>query len=620
MLRNGQVFAGYTVEGLLGRGGMGSVYLARHPRLPRRIALKLLNQELFADSEIRARFEREADLAAQLDHANIVTVFDRGIEDEQLWISMQYIDGVDGDSIDVRALEPAQAVRIIAETARALDFAHRRGVLHRDVKPANILVERSDDPGPARVLLTDFGIARLLNDTGRLTRTGTFVATLAYASPELLSGANIGHQTDQYSLACSLFRLLTGTGPFDATNPVALIQGHMQSPPPLLSAIRPGLPHELDAILVRAMAKRVEDRYGSCGEFADAAVAAFAGPVSVPAPPPAPSPPTVVLPTPPGPQLWFPTPAPARALPAVPNRLAMTGKSGLGFGVCVRAIAFDPGGRVLTSIDSVDKVRRWDLTTDATTTKSLAGSHDPIAVAAFFPDGRQLVTGGGGTAQVWDSTTGRPADAAFVGHNRWVWAVACSRDGGRVATASADQTVRIWAVATGAQIGDAAALRTSQAAGALAFSPDGRYLACGSSADEVRLLDTHTCRIVWSSRSTDAVPANSAVVSVAFSPDGRVVAAGSSDGSLRFWDLPRGRLIGSAAGEHHKTIHSLAFRADGTLLATGSADKTVRFWDPTTGKEIGQALTALSPIWSVAFSPDGGSLAVAAGKSVQVWK
>ncbi|MGX1776441.1 serine/threonine-protein kinase [Nocardia brasiliensis] len=266
-----ETFAGYTIERLLGRGGMGSVYLARHPRLPRMTALKLLNPEVFHDKEIRTRFEREADLVARLDHPNIVTVYDRGVEDEQLWISMQYIDGTDAAAVDAAMLAPGRAVQIVAETAKALDFAHSRGVLHRDVKPANILLEGTGGGAQGRVFLTDFGIARFRDDTGRPTQTGTFTATLAYASPEQLSGALLDHRSDQYSLACTLFRLLTGTVPFDATNPVAVIQGHLQAPPPPVSRFRPGLPPALDAVLARAMAKRAEDRFGSCTEFATAA-------------------------------------------------------------------------------------------------------------------------------------------------------------------------------------------------------------------------------------------------------------------------------------------------------------------------------------------------------------
>ncbi|MFQ6327198.1 protein kinase domain-containing protein [Nocardia sp. CWNU-33] len=284
MLASGDVFAGYVIDRQLGRGGMGSVYLAKHPRLPRMTALKLLNREMFFDKEVRARFEREADLVAQLDHPNIVTVYDRGLDDEQLWISMQYIDGIDAASVDPKTLPPERAVQIIKETADALDYAHGMGVLHRDVKPANILLARSGAGRGERVYLTDFGIARLRDDTGHLTQTGTFTATLAYASPEQLTGATLDHRSDQYSLACSLFWLFTGTGPFAATNPAAVIQGHLQAAPPALSSARPGLPYALDSVLARAMAKRPEDRYASCSEFAAAARHALTNP-SVPSMP-----------------------------------------------------------------------------------------------------------------------------------------------------------------------------------------------------------------------------------------------------------------------------------------------------------------------------------------------
>lgn len=280
MLANGDVFAGYVIDRELGRGGMGSVYLAKHPRLPRMTALKLLNREMFFDKEVRARFEREADLVARLDHPGIVTVYDRGLEDEQLWISMHYIDGIDAASVDPRRLPPERAVQIIKETADALDYAHGMGVLHRDVKPANILLARSTGGRGERVYLTDFGIARLRDDTGHLTQTGTFTATLAYASPEQLTGASLDHRSDQYSLACTLFWLFTGHGPFQATNPAAVIQGHLQSPPPALSSVRPGLPQALDGVLAKAMAKRPDDRFASCSEFAAAAQQALSVPSS----------------------------------------------------------------------------------------------------------------------------------------------------------------------------------------------------------------------------------------------------------------------------------------------------------------------------------------------------
>ncbi|WP_330182454.1 protein kinase [Nocardia sp. NBC_01503] len=307
MLNNGDVFAGFTIERLLGQGGMGSVYLARHPRLGRLTALKLLNRELFADREIRARFEREADLVAQLDHPNIVEVYDRGSEDEQLWISMQYIDGVDAAGVNVTQLPPERAVQIIEGVAEALDYAHTRGVLHRDVKPANIILARAVAGHGERVFLTDFGIARLREDSTHLTQRGMFTATLAYASPEQMTGAHLDHTTDQYSLACALYWLLIGAGPYDSPHPAELIRGHLQLLPPPVSLRRPGLTQAMDAVLTKAMAKRPVDRFPSCADFAKAARRAL---TSGPVPYPAAAPYTVAPPT-------YGAP-PAAAYPAAP--------------------------------------------------------------------------------------------------------------------------------------------------------------------------------------------------------------------------------------------------------------------------------------------------------------
>ncbi|MFC9663573.1 serine/threonine-protein kinase [Nocardia sp. NPDC127606] len=270
----GTVFAGYRIDRLLGRGGMGTVYLAAHPRLPRQVALKLLNRELYSDDEVRGRFEREADVSAHLDHPGIVSVLDRGVEDSLMWISMQYVDGRDASVFRGEPLDPARAIGIITQTAEALDYAHDRGVLHRDVKPANILLapSRSGD----RVLLTDFGIARLRGDARQLTRTGAFLATLAYASPEQLSGVPVDHRSDQYSLGCTLFTLLTGQSPFPADNPGAVVAAHLTKPVPRASAMIDDLSPGIDAVIARVMAKEPAERFDSCVEFAQAATAALA--------------------------------------------------------------------------------------------------------------------------------------------------------------------------------------------------------------------------------------------------------------------------------------------------------------------------------------------------------
>ncbi|MET9216966.1 serine/threonine-protein kinase, partial [Nocardia sp. NPDC003239] len=322
MLDIGEVFAGFTIERMLGQGGMGTVYLARHPRLDRLTALKLLNRDLFADERVRARFEREADLAAGLDHPGIVTVFDRGTEGEQLWISMQYVDGIDAATVDPMALPPERAVQIIEGVADALDYAHGRGVLHRDVKPANILLARSSGGQGERVFLTDFGIARLRADSTHLTQQGMFTATLAYASPEQMTGAELDHRSDQYSLACALYWLLTGVAPFDSPDPNEIIRGTLYLNPPPLALRRQGLPPALDAVLAAAMAKYPAARFDSCAAFAKAARQALTSntPPSLPRPPantPTFYPPAPAGPYPPQPPGYGPTPA--QPIPPTPH-------------------------------------------------------------------------------------------------------------------------------------------------------------------------------------------------------------------------------------------------------------------------------------------------------------
>ncbi|WP_330228774.1 serine/threonine protein kinase [Nocardia sp. NBC_00508] len=277
MLQTGDVFAGYVIQRVLGRGGMGTVYSARHPRLPRLTALKLLKRELYADADIRRRFEREADLVSRLDHPNIVTVFDRGAEDQQLWISMQYVPGADASCADVDVLAPGRAVQIVADTAAALDFAHANQVLHRDVKPANILLAKAPIGQPERVLLTDFGIAGVRGADTTIGSSGSITATLAFGAPEQLIGQPLDDRADQYSLACTLFWMLTGAPPYPGANPAAVVNSHLYAPIPVLSRVRPGLPPALDPVLARAMAKRPADRFASCAEFAAAARYALAG-------------------------------------------------------------------------------------------------------------------------------------------------------------------------------------------------------------------------------------------------------------------------------------------------------------------------------------------------------
>ncbi|CPR07929.1 anchored-membrane serine/threonine-protein kinase PknF [Mycobacterium bohemicum DSM 44277] len=265
------MFAGYTIIRRLGAGGMGEVYLAQHPRLPRRDALKILPRHLTADDEFRQRFNREADLAASLYNEHIVGIHDRGEFDGQLWISMDYVEGTDAAKL-LRTKYPsgmpkAEVVEIVSAVADALDYAHARGLLHRDVKPANILVT---DPSPRRrILLADFGIARELGDISGLTATNMLVGTTAYCAPEQLQGLDLDGRADQYALGCTAFDLLAASAPFRNSNPAVVITQHLSAPPPRISERRPELA-ELDGPIAKAMAKKPDDRYPTCTDFAAA--------------------------------------------------------------------------------------------------------------------------------------------------------------------------------------------------------------------------------------------------------------------------------------------------------------------------------------------------------------
>ena len=265
-------FDGYTVLRPLGSGGMAEVYLAQHPRLPRQDALKILSEDITADGDFRQRFQREAELAAALWHPNIVAVHDRGEFDGQLWIAMDYVDGTDAARLVKDRYPAGMPIRdvcaVVAAVAAALDYAHSQGLLHRDVKPANILVADLKD-GKRRILLADFGIARPLGDISGLTATGFVMGTVTYAAPEQLMGGHIDGRADQYALAATTFHLLTGVPPYEHSNPVAVISRHLTAPLPKLSERRPELTN-LDEVLSKGLAKHPDDRFERCGDFAAA--------------------------------------------------------------------------------------------------------------------------------------------------------------------------------------------------------------------------------------------------------------------------------------------------------------------------------------------------------------
>jgi serine/threonine-protein kinase len=269
----GGVLAGFRIERLLGRGAMGAVYLGEDVHLRRKVAIKVLAPELAADERFRKRFLVESQLAASLDHPNIVPIYAAGEEGGLLYLAMRYVEGYDfRELVDSTpaGLDPALALRLLAPVADALDAAHALGLVHRDVKPANVLVAAETE----QPYLCDFGLARHATSAESLTGTQGFVGTIAYIAPEQIASGNVDARADVYSLGCVLFECLAGTPPFPRDGELQVIFAHVNEPPPLLTAARPVLPPQIDAVVQKALAKEPDERYSTCSELvAEAATA-----------------------------------------------------------------------------------------------------------------------------------------------------------------------------------------------------------------------------------------------------------------------------------------------------------------------------------------------------------
>lgn len=277
-LQPGTEVAGYRIERTLGRGGMSVVYLAEHDWLQRRVALKILAPQLAEDERFRERFVRESRLAASLDHPNVIPIYEAGASGGDLFIAMRYVEGTDLRTLlhDDGALEPVRAADIVRQIAAALDAAHEQGLVHRDVKPGNVLLarHRGSEVGE-HVYLSDFGLTKRSASDSGITGTGQFVGTLDYAAPEQFKGGTPDERTDVYSLGCVLFECLTGEPPFTSENDAGLMYAHLQEPPPSVTGSQPGLPRAIDGVVAKAMAKAPPDRYSAAGALANEAAHAL---------------------------------------------------------------------------------------------------------------------------------------------------------------------------------------------------------------------------------------------------------------------------------------------------------------------------------------------------------
>jgi CHASE2 domain-containing sensor protein/predicted Ser/Thr protein kinase len=266
------IIAGYRIEQAIGRGGMGVVYRARQLALERPVAIKLIATERAQDPVFRARFERESRLAASIEHPNVIPVYEAGEDDGLLFIAMRLVEGTDLAELLERAgeLEPARTVRLIGQLAGALDAAHAHGLVHRDVKPANVLLTRDE-----HLYLTDFGVAKHIGAGEGVTQAGQWVGTLDYLAPEQIRGEAVGQSADIYALSGVLHRCLTGEVPYPRENDAAKLWAHVNAPPPAPSRVRPGLPLAIDEVIVRGMAKDPTARFHSAAELASACAQAL---------------------------------------------------------------------------------------------------------------------------------------------------------------------------------------------------------------------------------------------------------------------------------------------------------------------------------------------------------
>jgi WD40 repeat protein len=610
VLGAGSRVAGYRLEEQVGAGGMAVVYRARDERLGRLAALKIMAPAMAADALFRQRFTRESRAAAAVDHPHIIPVYEAGEAAGVLFIAMRFVSGGDVGSLLFREgpLSPARAVSIISPVASALDAAHAAGLVHRDVKPANMLLDTHPDR-PDHVYLSDFGLSKGVH-SGRLTASGQFLGTPDYIAPEQIEGLHVDGRADQYALACVVFELLTAAAIFARNEGWATVWAHLNSPPPSAISIRPDLSPAVDEVLARALAKAPQDRYASCQQFADAlreslglapyhlgsgatpaAVGtgngsvrpAASGTANGPAPTASMAAPFHGATEPARAAAMSPVAAvtanPARGHRAGRTRprrrrtpIALAGVVVVAAAVTAAVLAF-PGHQARPAPAVPPLFSR----TAAFTAPGMPGHWQYVSAVVFSPDGRTLVTG-------MTTGTGDPTDVSVSGGQTFLWNMATGK-----------RTL------TMAGSGD----------GGEAFSPDGKVLAAGSGTGENSLY-------LWNATTgkpaADLGDIHASIADVAFSPDGKVLTAEDTTGVVYLWDPVSRQLTFTIGKSADPDSYDLAISPDSQTLATlqnsGARDQ-VYLWDIATNRSFVIITNpGDSPVSSATFSPDGKTIAV----------
>ncbi|HUC56924.1 MAG TPA: serine/threonine-protein kinase [Streptosporangiaceae bacterium] len=628
----GSRIAGYVIERELGAGGMATVYLAADERLNRRVALKVLSAELAEDNAFRLRFIRESRVAASVDDPHIIPVFEAGESAGVLFIAMRYVPGGDVHT-HIRESGPlpkSKAALILSQVASALDAAHRHDLVHRDVKPANMLMDVSTGGDrPDHVYLSDFGISKDVMSGSALTSTGLFVGTLDYMAPEQIEGQPVNGRADQYSLACSAFELLSGTPPYVREQAMAMIWAHVKDEPPALTSRRPDLPPQVDDVLARALAKSPADRYGTCREFAGALrealrlpqyesgesaipghaprtpteavppAPAAAAPAAAPAPTPMPlapayaPTPTPVQPPPgygPYPQYYLPATGPVPTGPGQVDRRGRQRSLLIVLGACLVAAAIVAGSLLLRSALTSGQNTSGSRLNPAGNSASHPGSRATTPPATRAPSSfthlAKLVPAGAstGVSTLAFSGAGTGADS--------------------LATAGPNGTVYLWNPATGKETGTVS-LPDLNPVNALAFSPDGHTLAIADSAGSVYLWN-----VAGQSQPVELSPVSgSKIESVAFNAAGTTVAAGDASGDIRLWNVAAKNMTSEFSDPGSSGVNALAFSPDGSQLVSGDYNGDADIFQVATSTEVRTLTVPGGAVLAVGFSPDGQTLA-----------
>ena len=646
-IRAGSLLAGYRLEAHVGKGGMAVVFRARDERLDRLVALKILAPELTEDQAFRRRFIAESRAAAAVDDPHILPVYEAGEADGVLFIAMRFVRGGDLRRVLERegALPPVRAAAFISPVASALDAAHAAGLVHRDVKPANILVDARPNR-PDHVYLSDFGVSKRATASVR-TGTGLYLGTPDYSAPEQIRGREVDGRADQYALGCVAYQLLTGQVPFERDQGIAVLLAHLSEPPPSLGARLPGLSGAADQVLARALAKVPEKRYGSCEDFADALREALGlAPYTSPGLAAALDHPRTEITPPPG----FPGPdgsgAGKSAVPA--ERAAAATIDGLPGGGSLGA-AVVPSAEVIVTGPAHP----------GTGAEDGAVAEQGIPAAALAPAASQPAAESADATD--DLTAGQPtlSDLAFGGAaaqppqrpprstaDRRGILPAWIRRHPRPAVALGGAVVAVAVVVPLVLVGSQGPSRSQGSSSShghprssssssyghsetpialnnaadngwitsVAFSPAGTILAAaGSNTD------------LWSVTSQNLIatlndPNSMGVGSVAFSPNGAMLAAADQNHSTYLWNIATQTLTATFTDPDSKFIYSVAFSADGKILATGDKNGKTYLWNIAT-KKLTATLTdpGSNGVDSVAFSRDG-TLATADGNgSAYLW-